>query len=561
MAGLISLRTRWAAIGAACAVSLGGGAFGIVKATVSSGERAVYVPISPVRVLDTRSDIGITTINDATPALLTLTGNIATTTGPQTAVPVGASGVVVNVTAINPTSEGFVSLRPGDAAGEPAVSTLNVTAGGTFPNGATITLPTSGGSAGQIQIWYEAYASTGGTTDLLLDVVGYYTDHNHDDRYYTEAETNLLTNAAMAAPAYGRQIWTKRLLPPASSSGYSQSLIMSEDGYPLITHYDSSTGNIVTARCDDALCSSTANWEIMSAADKGSYLSTILGALGKPTIAYYDATNGDLKWLVCTDSGCNTSSSDTVIDGAGSDVGQYVSLSASATDFGVMSYYDATNFDLKVTRCTKANCSILSTNIVDSNGAVGKYSSLTIGSDGFPVISYFDQTNETLKVAHCNDAACSTSSRVAVGPTGIDVGKTSIAIGVDGLPIIAYNTLDSQDLLVAHCGDASCSNSVVTTLKSAGNTGSGPSLTIGLDGLPLISYGDITNSTLAIDQCVVITCTSATTFEIFSTPGVTDTSIVIGSDGLPAISYRGSLGGVSFAHLTRTSWTKNGWGR
>jgi hypothetical protein len=182
MASLAKLRTRWAAIGAACAVTLGGGTFGIVQASVSSGDRAVYVPITPVRVLDTRSDVGVSTVQDATPALLTVTGSIATTSGQQNVVPVGASSVVINVTAINPTSDGFVSLRPGDATGAPAVSTLNVTVGGTFPNGATITLPTSGGSAGQIQIWYEAYAATGGTTDLLIDVVGYYTNHNHDDR-------------------------------------------------------------------------------------------------------------------------------------------------------------------------------------------------------------------------------------------------------------------------------------------------------------------------------------------------------------------------------------------
>ena len=575
MAGLHSLRTRWAAIGAACAVTLGGGTLGIVQATVSSGERAVYVPISPVRVLDTRSSTKV--VNDT--LRLVVEGTISAGGTTQQVVPTDASAVAINVTATGNQKNGdygFVTAFPCTSEDDavPNASSLNFETGVDIANALNVTTSSNG------SICLYVY----GSAHLIVDVAGYYTDHNHDDRYYTQAQTNLLVatamadhnyddryytqaqtnllvDTAMAAPTFGRQIWTKRLLPPTSTSGYSQSLIMSEDGYPLITHYESSTGNVVTTKCDDALCSSSATWEILSAADKGSYLSTTLGGLGKPTIAYYDATNGDLKWLVCTDSGCNTSSTDSTIDGAGSDVGQYVSLSISATDFGVMSYYDATNFDLKVTRCTKANCSTLSTYTVDSVGAVGKYSSLTIGSDGFPVISYFDQTNETLKVAHCNDAACSTSSRVAVGPTGIDVGKTSIAIGVDGLPIIAYNTLDSQDLLVAHCGDASCSNSVVTTLRSAGNTGSGPSLTIGLDGLPLISYGDITNSTLAIDQCVVISCTSATTFQIFASPEITDTSIVIGSDGLPAISYQGSLGGILFAHQTRTSWTKNGWGR
>jgi hypothetical protein len=89
-------------------------------------------------------------------------------------VPAGATAVVLNVTAVDPTAGGYVSLRPGDATGAPTVSTLNVTAGGTFPNGATITIPTSGAYAGQIQVWYEAYDTTVGSTELLIDIAGYY---------------------------------------------------------------------------------------------------------------------------------------------------------------------------------------------------------------------------------------------------------------------------------------------------------------------------------------------------------------------------------------------------
>jgi hypothetical protein len=89
-------------------------------------------------------------------------------------VPAGATAVVLNVTAVNPTAGGYVSLRPGDATGAPTVSTLNVTAGGTFPNGATITIPTTGAHAGEIQVWYEAEYTTVGSTELLIDIAGYY---------------------------------------------------------------------------------------------------------------------------------------------------------------------------------------------------------------------------------------------------------------------------------------------------------------------------------------------------------------------------------------------------
>ena len=47
-------RSRWAAIGAAVAVSLGTGGLLTASATVSEGERAIFVPITPCRLLDTR---------------------------------------------------------------------------------------------------------------------------------------------------------------------------------------------------------------------------------------------------------------------------------------------------------------------------------------------------------------------------------------------------------------------------------------------------------------------------------------------------------------------------
>ncbi len=43
---------------------------------------------------------------------------------------------------------------------------------------------------------------------------------------------------------------------------------------------------------------------------------------------------------------------------------------------------------------------------LDGAGDVGQYSSVTIGADGLGLISYFDATNADLKVAHCSDLFC-----------------------------------------------------------------------------------------------------------------------------------------------------------
>jgi hypothetical protein len=154
------------------------GGFAVVRATSGSSSASSFVPVSPVRVLDTRSDLGLAAVTDGVAGTLKVTGSIATATSGgvvnAVVVPAGATAVVLNVTAVNPTAGGYVSLRPGDATGAPTVSTLNVTAGGTFPNGATITIPTTGARAGEIQVWYEAEYTTVGSTELLIDIAGYY---------------------------------------------------------------------------------------------------------------------------------------------------------------------------------------------------------------------------------------------------------------------------------------------------------------------------------------------------------------------------------------------------
>ena len=164
--------------GVVVASVIGVGGFAVVRATSGSSSASSFVPVAPVRVLDTRSDLGLVEVTDGVAGTLKVTGSIATATSGgvvnAVVVPAGATAVVLDVTAVNPTAGGYVSLRPGDATGAPTVSTLNVTAGGTFPNGATITIPTTGTYAGQIQVWYEAEYTTVGSTELLIDIAGYY---------------------------------------------------------------------------------------------------------------------------------------------------------------------------------------------------------------------------------------------------------------------------------------------------------------------------------------------------------------------------------------------------
>jgi hypothetical protein len=172
-------RSRWAAIGAAIAVSLGAGGLFVAQAAPGPSESTI-VTVSPERILDTRdpNNIGLPgPFVSAVSQKLKVTGSIPTATGTKTVVPTGATGVLLNVTPVNPTANGFISIRPGDATGAATTSSLNFTTGvaGIVPNAVQVAVPTAGANAGNIDITYDAYGVAGPTTDILIDVVGYMT--------------------------------------------------------------------------------------------------------------------------------------------------------------------------------------------------------------------------------------------------------------------------------------------------------------------------------------------------------------------------------------------------
>jgi hypothetical protein len=168
-------RSRWAAIGAAVAVSLGAGGVALVGASGSAP--SAFVAITPERILDTRPGVGIGLDGPFTsPSGRTLhvTGAVPTSSGTHTVVPAGATAVVLNVTAVQPSNDGFVSVRPDDTPGPPATSNLNVVAGAIVPNAVTVALPTDGPHAGAIDVVYDAFGLPGATSDMLIDVTGYF---------------------------------------------------------------------------------------------------------------------------------------------------------------------------------------------------------------------------------------------------------------------------------------------------------------------------------------------------------------------------------------------------
>jgi hypothetical protein len=168
------VRSRWAAIGAAVAVTLGAGA-GIGLVSASGSPPSSFVSITPERVLDTRDGVGIGLSGafvSADGRDLQVTGEVATASVPKVVVPVGATAVSLNVTVVQPTAAGFVSVRPAGAPGAPETSNLNFEAGDITPNAVNVALS----AGGAIELTYDAFGTPGPTADLLVDVLGYFVE-------------------------------------------------------------------------------------------------------------------------------------------------------------------------------------------------------------------------------------------------------------------------------------------------------------------------------------------------------------------------------------------------
>lgn len=192
----VSAVSRLAGLGAAVVLAVGlapSVAFAATLAqstTPSAGD--VFVPVTPFRIVDTRSGSGCSNISPSAPlgpgstATVTVVGATAceSTSG---SVPSGATAVAVEVTAIKPTSPGYLTVWPAGTS-QPTVSNVNFMAGQpAVANLAMVKLS----SSGTLDVYNSA-----GTTNLAIDVEGYYvsstsTAASSGDAYHAISPTRV----------------------------------------------------------------------------------------------------------------------------------------------------------------------------------------------------------------------------------------------------------------------------------------------------------------------------------------------------------------------------------
>src|SRR5262245_1436189 len=330
-------------------------------------------------------------------------------------------------------------------------------------------------------------------------------------------------------------------LDGSGNVGQYSSVTVGTDGLALISYYDATNGDLKVAHCLDAadsICTSATRTTLQSEDNVGQFTAVTIGTDGLALISYYDATNGDLKVAHCSDAACTAATITTLQ--SEDNVGQFTAVTIGTDGLALISYYDATNGDLKVAHCSDVACTAATLTAVDgAANNVGAPSSMIMGTDGRSLISYFDKTNGDLKVARCSDVACTSATRTTVDGAADNVGApSSMIMGADSRGLISYYDATNGDLKVAHCSNVACTAATLTTLDGAGSVGQYSSVTIGADGRGLISYYDATNGDLKVAHCSNVACTAATLTTVDSPGSVGQySSVTIGADGLALISY------------------------
>ena len=145
-----------------------------------------YTAYGPVRILDTRKGLGAAEApvgSDSTLKLKVVGAGTSSDT-----VPSGITAVVMNVTVVSPTANGALTVygdedQAGTAQSLPGTSNLNYRAGQNVPNLVVVPVGANGVA--------DFYNNSKGSTQVLADVAGYFSENNASE-YTSVTPTRIL---------------------------------------------------------------------------------------------------------------------------------------------------------------------------------------------------------------------------------------------------------------------------------------------------------------------------------------------------------------------------------
>jgi hypothetical protein len=208
------------------------GTIGPEVASGSPGPSAsAYHAVNPVRVVDTRTGLGGSTMGPGSVLTVALAGAAG-------GVSAGATAVALNVTVANGSSTSYLTVWPAGAS-QPEASSLNWTDGLPRANSVTSKL----GADGAISLFNES-----GSVDVIIDVVGYY------ESAYVAAPAGM---APYVVDAVGHRLGTL-----VSVAGVSYS-VLADDGQ--LYNWSAGTGKMIVTAITEAFlttdCTGPSKWQ------------------------------------------------------------------------------------------------------------------------------------------------------------------------------------------------------------------------------------------------------------------------------------------------------------
>jgi hypothetical protein len=206
----------------------------IASADVSGGDRPVLIQITPCRLADTRpapQTVGPRSVPLGTADTHTIDVQQAGTDCAGK-IPADASAVALNITALGATQQSFLTIWAG--GDRPDASSLNPSPGEPpTPNAATTELSVDQ----DFKIYNDA-----GNVNIVVDITGFYVNHDHDDRYYTETEVDARLSNVTGLNVADRSLTLSDLGGPGSGNDQTTTVVTAI-GIPAGSCRSQLTGN------------------------------------------------------------------------------------------------------------------------------------------------------------------------------------------------------------------------------------------------------------------------------------------------------------------------------
>jgi hypothetical protein len=197
----------------------------------------------------------------------------------------------------------------------------------------------------------DATNVVGLTSSVVLDFAGFPVIS-----YYDVSDNALNVLHCNDANCAGAE--TPQSPDSAGDVGQYTSIALDASGFPVVSYLDDANDDLKIMHCNDANCAG--GGESITSPDTfgavGEDTSIVLDASGFPVVSYYDRTAGDLRVMRCNDKNCAGGGESIIAPDVTNDVGRFTSLALDAFGRPVVSYYDITNGNLRLVHCGTQTC-------------------------------------------------------------------------------------------------------------------------------------------------------------------------------------------------------------